>query len=120
MTNERKCVSCGAPIPYGARRCEYCGMEYEPDYWAGTLRYVPIHAKSRKLVAQTEIPNEMLAIAPEVMAKRARCDITHEIAEGLSEMIVLRMSHDWTKDVTIVRGEVWVEEPDNRTAFGGW
>ncbi len=120
MTEKRQCVSCGAPIKVGATRCEYCGMEYEPDYWAGTLRYVPIHAQSRKLVAQTEVPNELLRIAPEGMAKRARLDITHQIAEGLSEMIALRMSQDWTKDVTIVRGELWVEEPDRRTAFGGW
>lgn len=119
MMHERKCVSCGAPIPYGARRCKYCGMEYEPDYWAGTLKYVPIHAKSRKLVAQTEVPNDLLKIAPEGMAERVRNDITHQIAEGLSEMIALQMNHDWKHDVTIVRGEVWVEEPDKRTAFGG-
>lgn len=118
--NKRQCVSCGAPIKVGAIRCEYCGMEYEPDYWAGTLKYVPIHTRSRKLVAQTEVPNELLKIATEEMAKRARLDITHQIAEGLSELITLRMNNDWTKDVTIVRGEVWVEEPDHRVALNEW
>ena len=120
MTNERKCVSCGAPIPYGARRCEYCGMEYEPDYWAGMIRYVPLHMGRRKIVAETEIPNEFLKDAPEGIAKKARFDITHQIAEGLSEMVTLRMNNDWIRDVTIVKGEIWVEEPDKRTVFEGW
>lgn len=120
MTDKRQCVSCGAPIKVGATRCEYCGMEYEPDYWAGTLRYVPIHMGRRKIVAQTAVPNDLLEIVPDGMAEKARFDITHKIAEGLSEMITLRMSHDWAKDMTIVRGEVWVEEPDKRTAFESW
>ena len=112
MKDKRQCVSCGAPIQHGATRCEYCGMEYEPDYWVGALRYVPIRVKSRKLVAQAEVPNELLKVALEDMTEKVKFDITHKIAEGLSEMITLRMSNDLMKDVTVVRGEVWVEEPN--------
>ena len=120
MMQERKCVNCGAPIPYGARRCEYCGMEYEPDYWTGTVKYVPIHVGRRRLAAEVRVPNELLAFDSEMAAKMVRNDITNQIAAGLSEMVTLRMNHDWIHDVTVVRGEVWVEEPDSRTAFGGW
>ena len=117
MKDKRQCVSCGAPIPHGAMRCEYCGMEYEPDYWAGTLRYVPIHVKSRKLVAQTEVPNYLLAMNKDAIADQVHRDITHQITEGLTEMITLRVSTDWINEVTIVRGELWVEEPYGPTAF---
>ena len=120
MMQERKCVSCGAPIPYGAMRCEYCGMQYEPDYWAGTLRYVPIRTGRKRLAAEVNVPNRLLELNPDGMAQQVRHDIVHQIADGLSEMVALRMSHDWIHDVTVVRGEVWVEEPDTRTAFGGW
>lgn len=119
MTDKRQCVSCGAPIKAGATRCEYCGMEYEPDYWAGTLKYVPIRVGRRKLIAEVQVPNELLEINPDMVAKRVRNDITNQIAEGLSEMVALRMNHDWVHNVTVVRGEVWVEEPDSRTAFEG-
>jgi len=120
MTDKRQCVSCGAPIKAGATRCEYCGMEYEPDYWAGTLKYVPIHVGRRKLVTKTRVPDELLAIDQDMVAKSVRNDITKQLAEGLSEMVALRMEHDWMHNVTVVRGEVWVEEPDKRTAFEGW
>lgn len=38
---KRQCVSCGAPIKVGALKCDYCGMTYEPEYWAGMIKYVP-------------------------------------------------------------------------------
>jgi hypothetical protein len=74
----------------------------------------------RRIVAQTEIPNDFLKTTPEGVAKKARFDITRQIAEGISEVIALRMSNDWVRDVTIVKGEIWVEEPDKRTAFESW
>ena len=107
MTNERKCVSCGAPIPYGAMRCEYCGMEYEPDYWAGTLRYVPIRMRSRHLCAETKVGNDLIHIVgAERAAKAVKGDLVHKLAEGLSEMMTLRMRADPRLGVTVVRGEL--------------
>lgn len=120
MTDKRQCVSCGAPIPHGALRCEYCGMEYEPDYWAGTLRYVPIRMRSRHLCAEAAVDNSLLHVAgSEAVANHVKSDLVHKLAEGLSEMMTIRMRHDPRLDITIVRGELWVEEPDSRAMFTG-
>lgn len=120
--NKRECVSCGAPITHGALKCEYCGMIYDPDYWAGTLRYVPLHMGRKCLRARTMVDNFLMNkdVDRKYVADRVRYDLTHKLAEGLSEMMTIRMNYDPKLMVTIVDGEVWVEEPDRRAAIDGW
>ena len=119
--DKRQCVSCGAPIPVGACKCEYCGMTYDPGYWAGTIQYVPIHAGRRRLRARAEVDDFVMGHLDETaLASHVRRDLVGKLAEGLSEMMSVRMHRDPMRMVTIVEGEVWVEEPDRRTAFNGW
>ena len=121
--HKRECVSCGAPIQIGATKCQYCGMVYEPDYWAGTVKYVPIHKGRRRLVARAEIPGELtreMQSNPEGMARFVRGEIIDQLAAGLAEVASIKISQgfpDLMRDVVIVQGEVWVEEPDRRTAW---
>lgn len=119
---ERKCVSCGAPIELGATKCEYCGMVYEPDYWAGTIRYVPIHMNRRRLKAAARVDDwfPMNSESSDVVARCVHRDIVNKLAEGLAEFATYRMYHDPMSMATIVEGEVWVEEPDKRVALSPW
>ena len=120
MTEKRQCVSCGAPLPIGATKCEYCGMIYEPDYWAGTVKYVPVHMGRRRLRAKVRVDDYLMDAADkEAVARYVRGDLVNQLAAGVAEMMNLRMHHDPCAMVTIVEGEVWVEEPDRRTAFFG-
>ncbi len=117
---KRECVSCGAPIELGSLKCSYCGMTYEPDYWAGTVRYIPIRKQSRCLRAKVTIDDFILDHADkEALARQTRHDLVGKLAEGLAELAAIRSHYDPMRMVTIVEGEVWVEEPDRHTAFGG-
>lgn len=121
--HKRECVSCGAPIKIGATKCEYCGMVYEPDYWDGTIKYVPLHKGRRRLKARAEVPRELIpAISddPEGIARYVRGTLVDQLAAGLAEVATVRISRDFSsmmRDVVIVEGKVWVEEPDYRTAW---
>ena len=119
--NKRECVGCGAPIPLGALKCEYCGMTYDPGYWAGTIQYVPIHTGRRRLKAAAVVDDIVMDhLNKEDLARHVKYDLASKLAEGLTEMMAIRMNYDPRRLVTIVEGEVWVEEPDHRTAFDSW
>lgn len=114
--HKRECVSCGAPIKIGATKCEYCGMVYEPDYWAGTIKYVPLHKGRRRLTARAEIPRELIPAisdAPDEIARCVRGTLLDQLAAGLAEVATVTISRDRSsmmRDFVIVEGEVWVEE----------
>ena len=55
----------------------------------------------------------------DAVARYVRGDLVNQLAAGVAEMMSLRMHYDPCAMVTIVEGEVWVEEPDRRTAFFG-
>ena len=109
----RKCVSCGAPIQLGALKCEYCGMVYDTDYWAGTVKYVPLRMGKKRLAARAQI-DDMLLKNNEAAANIVKRELVERIAEGLAEYMIIRMHYDPREMVTIVDGEVWVEDPNDR------
>lgn len=115
--NKRQCVSCGAPINVGATKCDYCGMTYDPDYWAGTLIYVPIHTGRKRLAARAMVHDEILRGQEPLVADRMRHALAQKLADGLTEMMTIRINNDPISQVTIVEGEIWVEEADRRIAF---
>ena len=120
---KRQCVCCGAPIQLYSNKCEYCGMVYEDDYWKGTVRYVPVHMGRKRLAARVALDDELTdrrGIPTEAVASYVKKDLVKQIAEGLSEMMTIRMEHDIFHRVTIVEGEVWVEQPDRRAAMSRW
>ena len=45
----------------------------------------------------------------------AHRDIVNKLAEGLAEVATYRMFYDPQRMVTVVEGEVWVEEPSGVT-----
>ena len=53
----------------------------------------------------------------EAAARFVRSDLVGKLAEGLAEVMNVRMFHDPMRMVTIVDGEIWVEAPDHRVAF---
>lgn len=110
--NKRQCVSCGAPIPLGALKCEYCGMTYEPDYWAGTVRYVPIRARTRRIAAKATLPRYVVDQSDdkELLGRYVKSDLSHAIAEALDDVMDVRVSMDPIHDEIVVQGSVWVEE----------
>ena len=112
MTEARKCVSCGAPIEVGAHKCAYCGMTYEPEYWAGYVKYIPIRTERMKMAASVEVPSDTAFRFGEMYtAQMAKREITEKIAEGLSEVMKYKTYADPIRDVLIVNGEIWVEKP---------
>lgn len=119
--NKRECVCCGAPIPLGVRKCEYCGMTYDPGYWDGTIQYVPIRTGRRRLHAAAAVDDIVMDHLDKTdLARYVKHDLAGKLAEGLTEMMAIRMNYDPCRQVTIVEGEVWVEEPDRRTSFDNW
>ena len=117
----RQFVSCGAPIELYAHKCSYCGMVYDDGYWTGAVQYVPLHMGRRKLVSKAEVPDMVLDHAKdrqntERLASFVKSQIVDDLAKGLAEVATFKIWEDPMRMVTIVRGEVWVEEPDSRAA----
>lgn len=115
--NKRQCVSCGAPIEPYSHKCSYCGMVYDDGYWTGVIQYVPLHMNRHHLVAQVEIPDDILhsKIDSTYLADYTKKGLTEQLAASLSEMMTIKTSRDLFKNTIIVRGKVWVEEP-----YGGY
>lgn len=108
---KRQCVSCGAPIPLGAMKCEYCGMTYEPEYWEGLIRYVPIHRNCKQLCAEARVRREVVYImGSDHAGEMVRHELAHKIADALVEVMDVKVCEDYRHDETVVRGSVWVEQ----------
>ena len=104
---KRECVSCGAPIEIGATKCQYCGMVYEPEYWAGTVRYVPYHVNMRKIEAKYRMSEEDVVYSnKETLASMAKRAITNKLADALTEIVSYRMERDPVTQSIIVSGSV--------------
>ena len=104
---KRECVSCGAPIEYGATKCSYCGMTYEPEYWDGLIRYIPYHVNMRKIEAKYRVSEIDIAYSSkETLASMAKRAITDQLADALKEIVSYRMERDPATQSIIVRGSV--------------
>lgn len=119
MESRRQCVSCGAPVDVGVTKCAYCGMVYEPEYWEGTVRYIPLHTGRKRLRARVMVEDRIMdgTVRNDGIADYVRSGLVHNLAEGLSEMMTIRMNYDPCRMVTIVEGEVWVEDPGHHAEW---
>lgn len=119
--DKRQCVSCGAPIKHGALKCEYCGMTYDPGYWDNTVRYIPLRMRSKRLRVRDAVDVHLLTSDDNRhVASAIKRHLTVQLADALSEIMATRLTHDPISQALIVEGEIWVEEPDKRTAFPEW
>lgn len=120
-STRRQCVSCGAPIAVGALKCEYCGMTYDRGYWDGTVRYVPLRMHSKRLRARDAVDERLLVSGDNSHVSSAiKRHLVGQLADALSEIMATRVTHSPIEQAVIVEGEIWVEEPDRRTAFPEW
>ena len=107
------CKSCGAPLESDGH-CSYCGTRYKIDY----TRKVMIEttpAQIRKLVATVSFDRRRAIHADEKeLGEMAMKEIAREMADQLGSMIKYRTSYDYKLDVTLIRGELRVVEPDFR------
>ncbi|MBQ1789270.1 MAG: zinc ribbon domain-containing protein [Oscillospiraceae bacterium] len=104
---KRECVSCGAPIEVGATKCQYCGMVYEPEYWAGIVRYVPYHVNMRRVEAKYRMSEVDIAYSnKETLTNMAKRAITGKLAEALRGIVTYNLERDPASESIIVRGSL--------------
>lgn len=104
---KRECVSCGAPIEIGATKCQYCGMVYEPEYWAGIVRYVPYHVNMKRIEAKYRMSEvDVVYSNKETLANMAKRAIANKLADALKEIVSYRMERDPVTQSIIVSGSV--------------
>lgn len=106
------CPNCGAPLrAYG--KCDYCGTAIHQP-----LQFLTVSPGTRKLVCKVRMPIEMGERDPEAVAEYAKRDIQRQMADALTDSIkfVAQRSFDPCRfeEVIIVRGELWVSDPDAR------
>lgn len=108
---KRECVSCGAPIEVGATKCQYCGMVYEPEYWAGIVQYVPYHVNMKRIEARAIVPDEYLIHGDaDALSNMAKRDVVRKLADALSEIATYRISKDPVTCSTIIQASVLIAQ----------
>lgn len=104
------CPNCGAPIKrYG--KCDYCGTVINYP-----MQILTIRPGAKKLVCKQSVRVPRLENEADAAAKYVMNSIQHKMAEALADSIkfVMQKEYDpWRcEEVIIVRGELWVTEPD--------
>jgi hypothetical protein len=86
-------------------------MVYEPEYWAGTIRYVPYHANMKRIEARAAIPDEYLIYGDaDALSDMAKQDITLKLADALSEIATYRIGKDPITCSTIINASVLIAQ----------
>lgn len=106
------CPNCGAPLRnYG--RCDYCGTVINQP-----TQFITVRPGLRKLVCQAKVPLQFGKEHAEAAADYIKHDIKEKMAEALTDSIkfISQQRTDplhW-EEVIVVRGELWVGDPDIR------
>ena len=106
------CPNCGAPLR-GYGRCDYCGTSINQP-----TQFITVRPGLRKLVCQTQVPLQLCKEHAEAATDYIKNDIKGKMAEALTDSIKFISQRQidprhW-EEVIIVRGELWVSDPDIR------
>ena len=106
------CPNCGAPLR-GYGRCDYCGTPINQP-----TQFITVRPGLRKLVCQTQVPLQFGKEHAEAAADYIKDDIKQKMAAALTDSIKFisqqRIDPRRCEEVIIVRGELWVSDPDIR------
>ena len=110
----RNCPNCGAPIPEGEYRCEYCGTTFRRDDVQPWKIYVE-QSGARVLKTRVAIPDYYLAkMKKEDITKLTLQKMKNDVADALMGLIEIRQTEIQELDQTILEGRIRVLEPTFR------
>ncbi len=107
------CPNCGAPINRATMRCEYCGSVFR-ESMPNVLVCVE-HPKIVPLQAEVFVDNYLSSLlSKEELAREVSSQLTRKIADGLDQLMEIKVKEDPLHFGTIVRGRIRVVLPSEK------
>lgn len=117
MNNLKKdiltCPNCGAPINRLTMRCEYCGAVFKED--VPNIVVQMEHSKVMPVRAEAFIDYYISEHVPkEDLTRMVSSELTRKIADGLSQLMEIKVQDDPLRCGTLIVGTVRVVPPGEK------
>ncbi len=107
------CPNCGAPINRITMRCEYCGAVFKED-----VPNIVVQMERSKVVpfrAEAFIDYYISEHVPkEGLTRMVSSELTRKIADGLSQLMEIKVQDDPLRNGTVIMGTVRVVPPGEK------
>ena len=110
---KRNCPNCGAPIPEGRYKCEYCGTTFKREY-SDVLIVERTDFPIRTLQTRVAISRWKTELGADRAAEYTLREMRNQLAEALTGLIEIQQRNDPFSDEIIFDGRVRVVEPTYR------